>query len=286
MAKPQAFIPGRKFPDISITGGACALGCDYCRGHYLHGMEYATSPKELYDTIRYLVKKGARGVLVSGGFTREGRLPVEPFIPVLKQAKKDFDLVISVHTGVIDKELASRLREAGVDIVDYELVLDPIVVKKVKHLDKSPEDYIRGYDTLVKHGPPYIAPHVPIGFNYGRILYEKQVVDILRDYKPYIAIFLVFIPTKGTPMENVKPPKVNDIIDVIKYSRRVLGEKTILSMGCMRPWSMKFLLDKMLVEQELVDRIVNPPVKIIEMYNLEKIEACCSVPKELLYKFL
>lgn len=285
MAKPKAFIPGRKFPDVSITGSSCALGCDYCRGYYLKAMEHAVTPKELYDTVKYLVRRGARGVLISGGFTREGRLPIEPFIPVIKQVKKEYDLVLSVHTGIVDKNLASRLREAGVDIVDYELVLDPIVIKKIKHLNKNPEDYIKGYEILLKHGPPYIAPHIPIGFNYGRISYEKNVVSILKDYDPYIVIFLVFMPTRNTPVEGVEPPSTGSVVDVVEYSRRVLSGKTILSMGCMRPWTTRFMLDKILVEKKLVHRIVNPPQKIISEYGLEVVEACCSVPRELLHRF-
>ncbi len=283
MPKPKAFLPAWRFPAISITGRSCSLGCDYCRGRYLSGMIEAETPKKLYEVARIVARKGAKGILISGGFTEEGRLPIEPFIPIIKQVKRDFNLIISVHSGIVDESLASKLREAGVDIVDYELVIDPVVIRKLKHLRKSPDDFLKGYDLLLKHGPPYVAPHIPIGLNNGRLSREEELVELLKGYDPYIVIFLVFTPARGTPMEKVKPPDAGEVIGLIKRCKHLIGGKSLLSMGCMRPWSIKPALDKMLIEQEIVDRIVNPPPSLMNAHNLERVEACCSVPEKLLH---
>ena len=48
-----AFIPGLKFPDVSITGSICPLGCKYCKGYYLRNMEPTLTPKKLYDCLLY-----------------------------------------------------------------------------------------------------------------------------------------------------------------------------------------------------------------------------------------
>lgn len=286
MPKPKVFLPTWRFPAISITGRSCFLGCDYCKGRYLNNMRSAEAPKKLYEVVRSLARKGAKGVLISGGFTMEGRLPIEPFIPIIKQIKKDFNLIISVHSGIVDRSLASKLREAGVDIVDYELVIDPITIKKLKHLKKSPDDFLKGYELLLKHGPPYVAPHVPVGLNNGKLSHEERLVELLKDYEPYMVIFLVFIPTRGTPMEKVKPPNASEVIELIKYCKHLIGGKTLLSMGCMRPSNVKSILDRMLIEQGIVDRIVNPPPSLISAYRLERVEACCSIPEKLLHEFL
>jgi len=283
MPKPKAFLPAWRFPAISITGRSCSLGCDYCRGRYLSGMIEAETPKKLYEVARIVARKGAKGILISGGFTEEGRLPIEPFIPIIKQVKRDFNLIISVHSGIVDESLASKLREAGVDIVDYELVIDPMVIRKLKHLRKSPDDFLKGYDLLLKHGPPHVAPHIPIGLNNGRLSREEELVELLKGYDPYIVIFLVFTPARGTPMEKVKPPDAGEVIGLIKRCKHLIGGKSLLSMGCMRPWSIKPILDRMLIEQEIVDRIVNPPPSLMNAHNLERVEACCSVPEKLLH---
>ncbi|OYT52199.1 MAG: radical SAM protein [Desulfurococcales archaeon ex4484_217_2] len=251
MVNVKAFIPGKKFPDISITGTSCPLNCAYCEAYYLHGMEPAPTPKKLYDTVRYLVKRGAKGVLISGGFDLQGKLPIEPFLPTIKDIKRDFDIVVSIHQGLVDKDLALKLREAEI---------------------------------LEEFGPYFIAPHIPLGFNYGRILHEYKVIDILTDFDPYILVFLVFIPTKGTRMSDSPIPDPKDVIKIISYARRKF--KKTLALGCMRPWKIKYLVDPYLIEKSIVDRITNPPKSIIKKYNLKVIEACCSVPKELLHKFI
>ncbi len=285
MSNVKAYIPGKKFPDISITGTSCPLNCAYCEGYYLHGMELAPTPKKLYDTVKYLVKRGAKGVLISGGFDLQGKLPVEPFLSTIKDIKRDFDIIISVHQGLVSKDLAIKLREAGVDIVDYEMILDPFVIKNIKNLkNKDPEDYIRSFELLDKYGPPYIAPHIPLGLNYGKIVYEYKVIDALMDFNPYILVFLIFIPTRGTKMENSSIPEAKDVVKIIAYARKKFNG--ILALGCMRPWKTKYLVDPYLIEKQLVDRITNPPKSIIKKYGLRVIEACCSVPKELLYKFI
>jgi uncharacterized radical SAM superfamily protein len=276
----KVFIPGLKYPSISITGDYCSLMCDYCRAHYLRGMKKVLTPKELYDLVRMLYKKGINGVLVSGGFNTEGSLPIDPYIPVIKDIKKDFKIVVSVHTGLISRSLASKLRDAGVDIVDYELVIDDYVIKEVMHLKgKRGEDFLKTYDELVKYGPPYIVPHILVGANYGRVITEFKAIDILRDYNPPITVLLILKPTENTPMANVRTP-TEEVIEVFKYTRKRLSSE--IALGCMRPLEVKYTLDFKLTELGLIDRIVNPLKKFIDEFQVEIIETCCSLPNELI----
>ena len=280
----KAFIPGVRYPALSITGNKCALNCKYCMGHYLKGMISVSSPKMLYDVVRNLQKRGARGILVSGGFDPEGRLPVKPFLPVLREIKRDFDLVISIHCGLVDRELAREIRQAKIDIADYELIMDPTVIKEVTRLKAAnPASFVQSLKRLLEEGPPYVAPHIPVGLRYGEIQSEWEAVDVAADFDPYITVFLTFIPTKGTIMEDVSPPPESEIIDLLKYSRTKFRE---IAMGCMRPWKYRSTLDPKLIEMNLVDRIVVPRKNVIERYRLEVIRCCCSVPGELIEKFL
>lgn len=281
MSSIKAFLPGFKYLSVSITGNSCSLMCDFCRARYLNGMKKVLTPKEFYDLIKYLVKNGVRGILVSGGFSEEGYLPIEPYLPIIRDVKREFNIVVSVHAGLVDKSLAIKLREAGVDIVDYEVLLDSYVIKELMHLRRrSPEDFMRSYEVLVNYGPPYIVPHIPVGMNYGRVLTEFNVVDAVATYKPEIMVFLIFVPTEGTPLATIKPPDDEDVIKLLSYSRNVF--KGGIALGCMRPFQKKYSLDFKLVELGLIDRVVNPLKSLINRYKLEVVEACCSVPKELL----
>ncbi len=164
-----AFFPRVKYPAVSITAASCQLKCKFCMGNYLEGMIGASTPKQLYDVARFLTSKGARGILLSGGFNLEGVLPIMPFLQIVKEIKKDFDLVVSVHSGLVDKDLATQMRNNKVDVVDYGMMIDPVVIKEVQGLKKEPSDYVKSFELLLGHGPSYIAPHVLIGSRYGEI---------------------------------------------------------------------------------------------------------------------
>lgn len=280
----KAFIPGVRYSALSITGDRCALNCKYCMGHYLKGMVSASSPKHMYDVVRGLKKRGARGILVSGGFDPEGKLPVKSFLPVLREIKRDFDLVISIHCGLVDRELAKEIRRARVDIADYELIMDPLVIREVMRLKSAePTNFVQSLKWLLEDGPPYIAPHIPIGLRYGEIENEWEAVDVAADFDPPVTVFLTFIPTRETLMEDFSPPPESEIVNLLKHSRTKFRE---IAMGCMRPWKYRSALDLKLIEMDLVDRIAVPRKSVIEKYNLEVIHSCCSVPKELIEKFL
>lgn len=273
----KAFIPGKKYPAISITGNYCMLNCKYCEKHYLEGMLHATTPTQLYHVARNLYSQGARGLLLSGGFNREGFLPITSFIEIIKMIKNDFKMIISVHSGLVNKELASKMRESGVDIVDYQLIMDPIVIKEIQGLDKSPEDYIKSLEYLEKYGPPHIVPHIPLGLRYGSLFKEKEAVEILKDHNIELAVFLVFTPTKYTSMSTFKPPDEEILSDFFNYVQN-LGKE--IALGCMRPFSFKQNFDEFLIKGGLISRIALPLKNIIEKYGMKIVYACCSVPKE------
>ena len=130
----KLFLPAKKYAAISITGASCQLNCLYCGGKYLLGMLNAGSPGQLKALARRLKKKGVEGVLISGGFTLEGKLPFKPFLDAIRYIKKRLGMVVSIHPGLIDRDEAKELRRAGVDVVDFELILDPYVISFLKRL--------------------------------------------------------------------------------------------------------------------------------------------------------
>ena len=105
-----AFFPGSYYPTISLTGRTCSLRCGYCAGKYLEGMIPVRGPGDLFPLARRLAKGGARGLLLSGGSDLEGRLPIRPFLPEIGRVKRELDLFLSVHPGLVDRELASAMR--------------------------------------------------------------------------------------------------------------------------------------------------------------------------------
>lgn len=271
MGKPIAFIPGYKYPSISITGGKCWLMCSYCRGRFLKNMIHVYSPEELYSVAEEYWVRGAYGLLISGGFTRDGVLPYKPYLETIKRIKRDFNLIISIHSGFVDRRGASELREAGVDIVDYELILHPMIIRDLKNLDKRVEDILDSYNNLLDYGPPYIAPHIPLGLtNSYEWVYET--IDYLKTTKPETTVFLINM---------IDSVNVDEVYRILKYAHdKQIGE---ISLGCMRPYTFKKTYDDEIIKTNQVDRIANPTKQTIMKYNLEIIETCCSIPLSNLF---
>ncbi len=281
----DAFIPGSKFAAVSITGSTCWLNCKYCMGKYLKSMEHTPTPHHLKAFAEKFYKQGGRGILISGGFTREGKLPFTPFLQTIREIKKEYDFVISIHPGLVDKKGAENLRQVGVDIVDFDFTLSTYTIKGLKNLkDKDSTDFVLSLRYLYERGPPYVAPHILVGLPTVNTELTLEEVEFLKDYDPYVTVFLVFIPTEGTALGREKLLSTELMVDILHKARRLLGGE--LSLGCMRPVSYKNSLDIIAIEKNLVERIAVPHLSTITKYGLRKYDACCSVPRELLDWFL
>ncbi len=243
------------------------------------------SPQQLYWLMKKLYRSGVRGFLISGGFTREGKLPFHSYLHVIREFKQTYDVVVSIHPGLVSREEARMLREARVDIVDLEFSLNPTFTEEVKGLGPRAIDrYAETVEALYRWGPDYIAPHILIGSGLGLLGNEPAELWFLKDYDPYIIVLLIYTPTKGTPSENDPKPDPSYVLETVRYLRaNYRGE---LSLGCMRPWGKyKHMVDELLLKESLLDRIANPPKQLMEKYNMETIHACCSIPREYEYLF-
>ncbi len=66
-----------RFLAISVTGTACALQCDHCKTRVLQGMPTVSREVGLFDLASRLATRGTEGILVSGGSSKAGEVPLE-----------------------------------------------------------------------------------------------------------------------------------------------------------------------------------------------------------------
>ncbi len=268
------FVPNGRFAEVSITGASCPLNCPMCGGRWLRGMIPVASPQELVKLGSHLRRKGVRGILISGGLGTDGKLPVRPFAWAIGELKR-MGFFISAHTGVVGREEAEMLSTAGVDLADYELIMDEEAIRTSKGLNLSPDDFVRGMELLMNNSIE-VVPHVTVGLPGSRGRWFSDVEDIIRELGIRRSVVLAFIPTPGTPLSREKPPDPQLIIEVI----RTISRSSEVSLGCMRPPWMKAELDRM--AEGIVDRIANPHPSL----ELEIVRACCSIPDELVEEFI
>jgi uncharacterized radical SAM superfamily protein len=231
----RAYYVWPDFPSISMSGEACALNCLHCGAVYLKDMVPATSPKMLEDACVQLKNEGARGVLLSGGCDRQGRmLNLEKLLPTIKKIH-EMDLIIKLHTGFVDEKLARKIVDAGVDIASMEMVGNAKTVKKIFGLDATAEDYLQTFKNLWDAGIPHVCPHICVGLHDGKLKGEITALELLKtEIKPSTIAIIVLRPTKGTKLANIRPPTGEDVEKVVTHARR-LFPKTKIILGALRP---------------------------------------------------
>lgn len=222
-----------RFAAVSITGGACALSCDHCRGALLESMTSATTPASLREKVAGLVERGCRGLLISGGCDKQGHLALEPFLDTIGALRAEHGLAIAVHTGLADGKLAEELARVGVDRVMLDLVGDPDTARSVLHLDAPPERFEKSLATLAAAGLS-LAPHIVVGLHGGRLRGERRALEMLAKHLVEALVFVVIRPEPNTPFAHVAPPSAEEVAALFAEARAALP-RTPLLLGCARP---------------------------------------------------
>jgi len=231
----RAYNVWPSFPSVSISGTACALACKHCEARYLEYMIPATTP----DTLVMLGDKFARekkpGLLISGGCDKIGRmLNLGKFLPAIKRLH-DLGLIIKLHTGLVDEELAKGIADAGVDIASMEFVGDAGTVSEIFGISATPDDYAETFLMLQAAGIPFIAPHIAVCLHRGALRGEKRALSMLEKVvEPSTIAIIAFRPTKGTAMERDPAPKAEDIGEVVAHARALFPDINIV-LGALRP---------------------------------------------------
>ncbi len=223
------------FPSISLSGEACALDCLHCGAVYLKDMEPAISPEGLVKLCQSLKEKGARGVLLSGGCDSKGNLlNLKKYLPAIRQVH-EMGLIIKLHTGFVDNELAEAIVAAGIDIASQEMVGDAGTIKKIFGIDAVPEDYLKTFQNLQDAGIPHICPHVCVGLDEGRLKGELKALEMLSQSINISTLAIIVLrPTKETSFANIPPPGGDDVEKIVAHARKLFPETKII-LGALRP---------------------------------------------------
>ncbi len=276
-----------KFPSISMSGDSCALYCKHCNHTYLNDMQSLTKPEKFLETCRQLANNGTVGFLLSGGCNKNGRmLNLRKLLPVIKQIKRETDLIIKLHAGFVDTTLAEDIVSAGIDIASVEVVGSNETIKEIFDFNASTNSYVNTLQNLESAGMPYIVPHICIGLHYGEINGEFKALKIIKEScNPSLLVMIVFRPTKGTVLENCKMPSISDISTVVKKAKEMFPYKDI-SLGCIRPRARCREEIELAALQAGVTRMEIPSENTLKAaedmgYTIRTINACCALPEEL-----
>jgi len=193
-----------------------------------------SSSGELISLSHNLKKEGSLGFLLSGGCLQDGSVPIDRFLDAIAEIKRELQLTIFVHTGLIDLKTARKMKRSGVDGVLIDVIGSDETIREVYNLKGvTVQDYERSLAALHRSGVPVI-PHILLGLHYGRISGEYQALDMVSRYSPSALVIIVLRPIRGTPMEAVSPPSPREVARFIVVARLTL-KQTPLILGCVRP---------------------------------------------------
>jgi uncharacterized radical SAM superfamily protein len=267
------------FPSISVTGSFCALKCKHCGGKVLNTMMSALTPQQLIEVCSDVKRKGGIGCLISGGCLPDGSVPLDKFVDAIAEVKRKLGLTVVVHTGVVDLNMAKRLKEAGVDAALIDIIGSDETIKEIYQLNVHVSDYDKSLSALHQSGIP-LVPHVLVGLHYGKLRGELQALKMIAKYSPSAVIVIALMPIRGTIMQKVQPPSPEDIARVLVAARLKLP-KTPLVLGCMRPKGRHRAETDMLAVKAGVNAIAFPDEKAIQLAESLGFETvfsslCCS----------
>lgn len=222
-----------RYRAVSITGSACALDCEHCKGTLLRTMPSALDSNALLRFGLDAAERGDVGILVSGGSDRQGRLPWGCFIPAIEKLKSRTGLTITVHSGMVDAATATALKNSGVDQALVDVIGDETTAREVYHLEGGTGPIRMTLDSLASAGLE-IVPHILFGLYFGIPRGEAAALEMLKDYPLGKYVVVVIMPTKGTPMSRVLPPAPEAAAAFIARARLELPDLHA-SLGCARP---------------------------------------------------
>ena len=268
------------FSSISVTGRTCALNCKHCNGKLLQSMGPAISPQELYALGLKLKLDGVRGVLVSGGCSADGSVPLDKFMGVLGQFKHELGLSVFVHTGIIGKQSAVLLKQADIDAALIDVIGSQKTIQSVFNTNLNLQDYRASLKSLYD-AQFVVVPHVIVGLNEGKLDGEYNALKIIKEtLNPAALVIIAFIPLSGTEMAQTPPPHPLDVAKTVAVARTMFPH-TPLALGCMRPKGKHRSQTDVLALKAGVDAIAFPSPEAIEYakkngYKTPFSSYCCA----------
>ena len=239
-----------RFLPVSVTGSACALQCDHCRTKVLEGMITVTKETDLFATAKRLKAQGTEGILVSGGSTRRGGVPLLPHVANMRRIREELGMRVIVHSGVVAPKLAEGLAAAEVDGVMLDIIGADETIRDVYHLDLTVADFERSLALLAER-ELRIIPHIVLGLHYAQLLGEWNALEMIRRYPVSTLILVVLTPLVGTPMGHLDPPPIEDVSAFFATAREAMPD-TKVNLGCGRPMGeMKVALDRAAIDHGL-----------------------------------
>lgn len=300
------------FLNISLTGKKCELMCSHCKARLLSDMVdinstdfLNTSDFALNDDsktkenrameiiLRYQnngfipaaggIRSSVNGILISGGFDRHGRLPLdERIFTEIKEIKNKYsrEMKVFMHLGFTDRKTAESLYECGIDGVLVNIFSDKHSIEEIYNLKGCSPDMLYENSRLLKRAGLRVSPHLIIGLGDSSLSGEYKSVKEIAESGADSCVFVIaknLSKPNGSAIQEIKPL---DVVKLFEYAKSIMPSIPVI-LGCARPPGQEF--EKMEIEllKLGINVIAFPSEKTLDYsknhnYTFHFEEQCCA----------
>lgn len=239
-------------------------------------MSDVSDPADLSGLAEIMTAAGSRGILISGGADRLGRVDFSQHLGAIRDiAEAGFDVI--VHTGLIDADNARRLAQAGVRQALIDVIGSESTIRDICGLEAKPASYIASIRHLAEAGLD-VVPHIVVGLDNGQVVGEIEALASLLE-QPINGLVLVVRRALDDPKS------AGDEIEAffrLCIATRSLRPTLPIALGCMRPVGTAQKSIESYALQAGVDAIAFPGDDTIMQARrsgreVKFIQTCCSL---------
>jgi len=286
--RPNSFL------NISLTGHKCDLLCKHCKGILLKDMvdlndcgasfNYnKNSDNRILNILDRFLEGIVGGILLSGGFTKNGNLSLDGQIyKEIKEVKSKFGsrIKIFIHLGFVDNNTAISLKDSNIDGVLVNIIPDKNAIENVYNLKGFDEDDYYTTIEILKNAGLKISPHIIIGISEGRITKEFEAIDEISKIGVDSIVFVLLKKISSQVNLNSSGVKTTEILDLFNYAEKLMPT-TPKALGCARSASLESSNLEVNLLKNGISTIAFPSEEAIEFVinnNLKYkfIEQCCA----------
>ncbi len=268
----EIYWPSRNFISVSVTGQSCELMCQHCQARFLKHMRPADTPEKLWELAMESRGNGIRGMLLSGGSGQDGAVPILPFLDIINKIKNELNISINLHTGLILLEDIPKLVGKGIDIISFDIIGSPEVLKNVYGLEVQPDYFNKAMLEFNRLGLR-VVPHITVGLDRGNDSGEVNALRMLAEHEPDFIVINALMASKGAEKAAAR------LVKILKLAREILPEKTAMGIGCMRPRG--DILNADLITELGIAAIALPPNSLVRQLRSKDVDivekdGCCA----------
>lgn len=218
----------------SIKTGTCPEDCAYCTqsGHYKTGLkrEKLIDIDLIIEQAKLAKKNGSKRFCMGAAWRSPPKQELPKVLEMIK-AVKALGLETCITLGMLDKEQARELKQAGLDFYNHNLDTSPDFYQKII----TTRTYQDRIDTLenVRNAGINVCCGGILGMGESREDRIKLLLQLDQLPEPPTSIPInQLIPMKGTPLENVESLDPFEFIRTVAVARLIFPKSIIrLSAG-------------------------------------------------------